>query len=117
MGVLGITCLYRLQGFIATVLNFCGDVGKVWSLSLIEATRNLTRRKWWPACNNQCFFSDLASGRFDLPKSMEKGVSKANRGYKRGYKITFKKAEPSIHAGSQPSFNRPQPTIRPDKGR
>ena len=92
MGVLGITCLYRLQGFIATVLNFCGDVGKVWSLSLIEATRNLTRRKWWPACNNQCFFSDRAGGRFDLPESMEKGGIKGKPGVQTGVQNDFQKS-------------------------
>ncbi len=44
---------------------------------------------------------------FRFSRSVAKsGLSRANRGYRRGYKITFSKVKHSIHAGYRPSLER-----------
>ena len=64
------------------------------ALVVLETTRYPTQRKNSPFENNQ------------IQSSGKRGVSNPKRGYRRGYKLAFDFAKPSIHAGFKPSFKR-----------
>ncbi len=107
---------------------------RVWHLSKMETARYPTHRINPPFEKNQN--ADIAQQqegnglklncwRFSVQTGIKtprcnpssQGVSKANRGYRRGYKTTFTKIKPSIHAGCSLSLERSHSTMRSDKSR